>query len=197
MKDNKLTASLAELAATHPTPTPAPTQTKIEATPINLIDSNPSPADEMPAGSGDFDRLFTRVHFEPVSGETYAREQERRNRPVRIVGHSRKVANVQIELAGTGAYTPGTISIVQGIAEKTGHLEMSIGVWNPDTKKSSLLCADAATKDRLQEWKDRTCAQFQKFCTDNGIDLAAPAAARQHANAVAVNLMPSAPSASQ
>lgn len=155
---------------------------------LPMVDSE-APKDAMPAGSGDFNALFTRVRFVPVSGDLYARERERRNKLTVITGYSRKVAEVQMELAGTGAYTPGTISIVQGIGDKTAHLEMSIGVWNPDTKKSSIQCADAATKDRLALWKEATCAEFAKFCSDRNIDLSAPAS-REHANTIAVNLLP-------
>lgn len=161
---------------------------EFSATPLNLIDAHDD-KDARPDGDGDFDRLFTRVIFVPVSGDIYARERDRRGKASVTVGYSRKVADVQIELAGSGAYTPGTISMVQGINEKNSHLEMSVGVWNPDTRKSSILCATQATKDRFIAWKDKACAKFIKHCEENGIDLAAPVAERSHSNSVGVNLL--------
>ena len=193
MKNNQLSEALANVT---PTAEPTPAPVKIEAGELNLIDSE-APKDGLQAGSGDVDKLFTLVKFTPTSGDIYARERDRRNKTTLVVGYSRKVADVQIELAGTGIYTPGTISIVQGVNEKNAHLEMSIGVWNPDTRKSSMLCADTATKERLSAWKDRTCAAFLAFCAERGIDISAPQQERAHANAVAVNLLAVAPTAQQ
>lgn len=167
---------------------PEPTPTTQPAA-ITLIDGNNAPKDELQAGTGSVESLFTRVIFVPVSGDVYARERDRRGKSSVTVGFSRKVADVQIEMAGTGIYTPGVISMVQGVAEKTAHLEMSVGVWNPDTKKSSILCADAATKDRFLAWKDAQCAAFLAFCETHKIDLTAPTV-REHANTIGANILP-------
>lgn len=167
---------------------PAPVAAVTIGAPVATIDAEDH-KDALPIGSGDFDSLFSSVRFSLVSGDVYARERERRNKPSLVTGYSRKVADCQIELAGTGVYTPGTISVVQGVSEKQGHLEMSVGVFNPETRKSSFTCADASTKDRFQQWKDRTCAKFAAECTAAGIDLSAPAAAKEHANTVSVNLL--------
>lgn len=192
MQNKPLTAPLGEAlakAAAAEDPKAAPVSIGDAIKTIDTEDRR----DSLPIGSGDFDALFTAVRFSLVSGDVYARERERRNKPSLVTGYSRKVADCQIELSGTGLYTPGTISVVQGIAEKSGHLEMSVGVFNPETRKSSFTCADAATKDRFQAWKDRTCRTFKSECDTNGIDLTAPSAGKEHANAVNVNLLAHAP----
>jgi hypothetical protein len=188
-----LGAALAAVKVAEPTPTPAPVPAKVsmgEALP--MLEGNKPEKDDLPAGDGDIDRLFTSVRFVHVSGDIYARERDRRGKESITVGFSRKVAEVQIELAGTGIYTPGTISIVQAKGEADAHLEMSVGVWNPDTRKSSIQCATAATKERFQAWKDKTCGEFLQQCNDAGIDLAAPVV-KQHANTLKINLLASAP----
>lgn len=184
--------------AQKPEPQPEP-QAKPAAQKIEAVAALPAMLDDAPESAivptVGIAALFTKVIFAPVSGDTYARERERRNKGAITVGYSRKVADVQIQLAGTGIYTPGTISIVQGVSEKFGHLEMSIGVWNPETRKTSFLCADSVTKEQLQAWKEATCTAFNEHCKEHGIDLNTPATAAQHRNAVAVNLLPTAPTA--
>jgi hypothetical protein len=183
-------------AETLVTPAPLPTETPRKTASLGealpMLEGNTPDKNELPAGDGDIDRLFTSVRFVHVSGDVYARERDRRGKEAVVTGFSRKVAEVQIELAGTGIYTPGTISIVQGKNEPDAHLEMSVGVWNPDTRKSSIQCATPATKERFQDWKDKTCAEFLKQCEEAGIDLTAPIV-KKHANALKINLIASAP----
>lgn len=167
------------------TAAPSPTSAVTIGKAVVLIDDA---APGLNVGDGDFDRLFTHVNFVPVSGDVYARERERRNKPSLTVGFSRKVAEVQIELAGTGAYMPGTISMVQGVNETEAHLEMSVGVWNPETRQSSIKCATEATKERFQTWKDKTCSEFLAQCNAQGIDLTAPTV-KAHANSLKVSLL--------
>lgn len=172
MSQNKQTvigAALERAGVNDPMPT----------TELAIIDGNKTSGDDLTIEAATnglpIDKLFSRVIFQPVKRNTF----EQRGRDNGVTGYSRKVADVLVELAGSGVVVRGSMSLTQRVGAKTAGLRFSWH-WNNDAKSSCFGFLSDVTESAVTEWKDKTIEAFKTYAIENKIDLASTEEPERH-----------------
>lgn len=105
-----------------------------------------------------FADLFTAAIFKAAeNGTIYTSE--------RSGGKSQKLANVLVELAGTGGYVRGSIYAKQGKNEKTARAEFTfMGTQN----QNCFTVEDSSAKAELDQWRAQMAADYIKWAGQTG-----------------------------
>lgn len=165
--DNKTTTSMADAitkAAATATKGPETATAAIAAAAPIFIDDAAQTMD-LKAEANDngltADQLFSACVFRLTDKEVFASDDGKR--------YSRKVADVKVELAGSGFYLNGGISEVQSTHETTPHLEFA-WLYSRASRTSAISFLEGGSKKaEMAAWKDKALTEYEAFCKLNNV----------------------------
>ena len=105
-----------------------------------------------------FDSVFSVVLFKPANDSARVFTSDRDG------GKSKKIANVQVEIAGTGGYIRGSIYAKQPKGAAKAHAEFS---WFGANMQTCIVVEDAQAKAELDQWRKGVALRYAGWLKDN------------------------------